>query len=116
MTLQKGVNRDLAWLVAVFVTSMIASAETPRVTTVAGGFLGDGGPATSASFALPTAVVRDANGDLYVADANHCRIRRISANGIITTFAGTGICGDGGDGGPAKSADPRSLPWIEVSH
>jgi len=112
MKLQNCMNRNLACLVAVVITSMLASAETPRVTTVAGGVLGDGGPATSASFAFPTAVVRDANGDLYVADSNHCRIRRISAQGIITTFAGTGICGFSGDGGEAKSARLQYLNGI----
>jgi sugar lactone lactonase YvrE len=104
MKLQNRMNRNLAWLVAVLVTSMLAGAEVPRVTTVAGGFLGDGGPATSASFAFPTAVARDSKGDLYVADARNCRIRRVSAQGVITTFAGTGICGYSGDGGEAKSA------------
>src|ERR1700723_2067082 len=97
MKLQNRMNRNLAWLVAVLVTSMLAGAEVPRVTTVAGGFLGDGGPATSASFAFPTAVARDSKGDLYVADARNCRIRRVSAQGVITTFAGTGICVYSGD-------------------
>jgi sugar lactone lactonase YvrE len=104
MTWDKFANCNLRCLVILLLACSAASAETPRVTNVAGGFLGDGGQAASASFALPTVVVRDANGDLYVADADHCRIRRISAEGIITTFAGTGICGYSGDGGPAQSA------------
>ena len=81
-----------------------ANAAIRKVTTVAGGYLGDGKSATSASFEEPRSVVKDAKGNLYVSDSNNCRIRKISPKGIITTVAGTGICGFGGDGGPAKAA------------
>jgi sugar lactone lactonase YvrE len=104
MRLLKLGTYSLLWLILTAFTCVAAGATTPRVTTVAGGRRGDGGPATSASFILPSAVARDANGDLYVSDADDCRIRRVSASGTITTFAGTGICGHSGDGGPAKAA------------
>jgi sugar lactone lactonase YvrE len=81
-----------------------ASAATPKVITVAGGYLGNGKPAASASLANPGSVARDAKGNLYVSDTDNCLIRRISTKGTITSMAGTGICGYSGDGGPAKSA------------
>ena len=78
------------------------------ITTVAGngnqGFSGDGGPATSASLNRPDEVSVDAFGNLYIIDLNNARIRKVDTNGIITTVAGNGIIGFGGDGGPATSA------------
>ena len=62
------------------------------ITTVAGtgslGFSGDNGPATSAQLATPVAVAVDRAGNLYIADINNFRIRKVSG-GIITTVAGT---------------------------
>lgn len=81
-------------------------------TTVAGngalGFSGDGGPATSASLELPTGVVVDGAGNLFIADSGNNRIRRVNRAGTITTVAGNGSFGFSGDGGPATSA---SLRW-----
>jgi len=83
---------------------------TGIITTVAGtgvqGFSGDGGPATSAEFNNPYGVALDAAGDIYVADTENYRIRRINAaTGVITTVAGNGTEGYSGDGGPATSAE-----------
>ena len=78
------------------------------VTTLAGtgerGFGGDGGAATEAQFAFPTGLALDGSGNLYVADSGNHRIRRIDAEGVITTLAGTGEPGFGGDGGAATEA------------
>ena len=78
------------------------------ITTVAGngtrGFSGDGGPATSASLALPHGVAVDAAGNLFIADQGNQRIRKVDPAGIITTVAGNGTRGFSGDGGPATSA------------
>jgi sugar lactone lactonase YvrE len=78
------------------------------ITTLAGngvyGFQGDNGPAISARFVLPRGVAVDASGAVYVADYQNSRIRKISADGIITTIAGTANTGFSGDGGPATSA------------
>jgi hypothetical protein len=88
------------------------------ITTVAGGGnplppdIGDGGPATSASVAAPDGVAVDAAGNIYIADRDHNRIRKVNTSGIITTFAGTGTGPSGGDGGPAISAqlvNPRQV-------
>ncbi|WP_185731349.1 NHL domain-containing protein [Larkinella rosea] len=78
------------------------------ITTVAGngtgGYGGDGGPATSAKLWLPNDVTVDAQGNLYIADYDNNRIRKVSPDGIITTVAGNGEAAFGGDGGPATSA------------
>jgi sugar lactone lactonase YvrE len=68
------------------------------------GFSGDGGPATKAQLDDPNGIAFDSAGNLYFSDANNHRIRRVDAKGIITTVAGTGAAGHGGDGGPASSA------------
>jgi uncharacterized protein (TIGR03437 family) len=77
------------------------------ITTVAGngmrGFSGDNGPATSAQLDHPYGLAVDSAGNLYVADTNNQRIRKVS-NGVIATVTGTGTRGSGGDNGPATSA------------
>jgi sugar lactone lactonase YvrE len=82
------------------------------ITTVAGtgeqGFSGDGGPATQARLRSPRGVAVDIKGNLYIADILDHRVRLVSPDGIITTFAGTGIAGFSGDGGPAAQAQ---LNW-----
>lgn len=73
------------------------------------GFAGDGGNATNASFDNPVDVAVDASGNVFVADANNHRIRKISlATGTIATYAGTGMPGFAGDGGPATAASLSS--------
>jgi sugar lactone lactonase YvrE len=71
-----------------------------------GGFSGDGGPATDAQLSLPVGVAVDGAGDVFIADYNNRRVRKISPNGIITTAAGDGTCCSwfSGDNGPATSA------------
>lgn len=64
---------------------------------------GDGGSALAAGLAFPEALTVDPSGTVYIGDAN--KIRRVGTNGIITTFAGTGVGGYTGDGGPALSAE-----------
>src|SRR5439155_755129 len=88
---------------------------TARITTIAGtgipGFSGDGGPATDAVLWTPTGGAVDAVGNLFIADADNHRIRRVEAGtGIITTVAGTGTPGFSGDGGPATDAQ-LSVPY-----
>ncbi|MGA9670802.1 MAG: hypothetical protein WBQ94_16445, partial [Terracidiphilus sp.] len=85
------------------------TASTGIITTVAGngssGYSGDGGAATSATLDTPENVVVDAAGNLYIADSGNNAIRKVAAStGIITTFAGNGTAGYGGDGGQATAA------------
>jgi uncharacterized protein (TIGR03437 family) len=78
------------------------------INTVAGngtkGFSGDGGPATAAALNGPNGVCSDANGNFYVNDTLNQRIRRVTAAGVISTFAGNGSQTTSGDGGQAAAA------------
>jgi uncharacterized protein (TIGR03437 family) len=89
-----------------------------NIATVAGngsiGYLGDGGPATSAELSGAAAVAVDMAGNLYIADAS-ARIREVSPDGTINTIAGTGIPGYSGDGGMATSAQLNSPSGIAIS-
>lgn len=87
------------------------------ITTIAGGGAGtppnrgDGGPATSALLVGPWGIAVDRQGNVYAAD-NYSAVRKIAANGTITTFAGTSQPGFAGDGGPATAAvlaNPRAV-------
>ena len=83
-------------------------SSTGTITTVAGtgagGFAGDGGPATQAELNFVHGVAAMPDGGFVVSDMFNNRIRRIDAHGTITTIAGTGTQDFGGDGGPATSA------------
>src|ERR1700722_1160195 len=78
------------------------------ITTVAGdagvGYSGDGGPATNSSLYFPYGVAVDASGNLFIADFENNRIRKVGTNRIITTAAGDGDYGYSGDGGAANVA------------
>jgi sugar lactone lactonase YvrE len=88
------------------------AAATGTISTVAGigaGYSGDGGLATAAQLDSPTGVALDAAGNLFIADYNNNRIRKVdAATGIISTVAGNGTAGFGGDGGAATAAQ---LTW-----
>ncbi len=81
--------------------------STGRVKIVCGsggGFAGDGMDASTAVFKQPKALERDGN-DLYILDQQNFRVRKIDgATNIISTIAGSGMAGFGGDGGPATMA------------
>jgi uncharacterized protein (TIGR03437 family) len=80
-------------------------AATYTIQTVAGtDNTGDGGSALSAALSQPEGIAIDSAGNVYVADAAGNRVRMITPNGSIQTFAGTGVAGFAGDGGPATAA------------
>lgn len=89
------------------------------ITTIAGtgeaGYSGDGGPATAARLDDPRGLALDADGNLYVSNAEGSpvpSVRRIDPSGVITTLAGGNPAGFAGDGGPATAArlnEPRSI-------
>lgn len=91
--------------------------STGIATIVAGsgnqGFSGDGGAATSAALNNPLGIAVDAGGNLYIADTQNQRVRKVS-NGVITTIAGTGTFGYSGDGGPATQATLASPSGVAV--
>ncbi len=79
------------------------------ITTIAGngtwGFSGEGGPATNAQFNFLAGVTADKSGNIYIADQTNGVVQKIDSNGILTRFAGSGVFGYGGDGGPATNAE-----------
>ena len=87
-----------------------------NISTVAGtsiGFSGDSGLATAAKLNAPMDVSLSASGDLYIADRDNYRIRRVSS-GVISTFAGNGQSGYSGDGGQATSAALSQAYGVKV--
>jgi DNA-binding beta-propeller fold protein YncE len=83
-----------------------------RLTTIAGNgqkaYAGDGGTALAASFSAPHEIRFDGQRNLFVVERDAHVVRRIDATtNVVTTFAGTGVAGYSGDGGPASSAQLR---------
>jgi len=95
---------------------------TGMIHTVAGdgetggdGPIGDGGPATSAHLFMPTDVQIAGNGDIYIADMQHNRIRKVDARTqVISTVAGNGTFGAAGDNGPATAASLANPAGVAV--
>ena len=92
------------------------NSTTGIITTIAGngtgGYSGDGGIATNATLYHPFGVAVDSNGNIYIADHNNNRIRKVnSTTGIITTIAGNGTAGYSGDGGIATNAQLYYPYW-----
>ena len=89
-----------------------------RISTVAGsgpfGYPGDGQPAISARLQSPSALAFGPDGSLYIADAGDHRVRRVDAAGMISTVAGSGTLGFGGDDGPATEAKLSSPQGIAI--
>ncbi len=105
-------KHNCAWLVLAW-ASALPAADVPAYTiqTVAGSsFMGDGGLASAAQIGSIQGVALDGKGNLYLSDTSNNRVRKVDAAGIITTFAGTGTAGFGGDGGPATAAQ-LNLPY-----
>lgn len=84
-------------------------AKAQIITTLAGidssAYCCDGGPATAALMVEPICARPDGVGNVYIADYNGSRIRKINTSGIITTIAGNGTAGSTGDGSPATAAE-----------
>ena len=93
--------------------------KTHRTTAVAGNgqraYSGDGGAATAAALNMPHEIQFDSAGHMYIAERDNHVVRKVEANtGIISTFAGTGMPGFSGDGGPAARAQLRQPHSIAV--
>ncbi|MBI3378080.1 MAG: hypothetical protein HY035_06750 [Nitrospirae bacterium] len=116
-----GVTADNAGniYIADFQNQRIRKVDTSGIiTTVAGngqyGFSGDGGPATQAMLYYPFGVAVDSAGNIYIADHDNHRIRKVDTSGIITTVAGTGQYGFSGDGGAPTQAMLNHLNGVAV--
>src|ERR1700733_11202176 len=82
-----------------------AWSQPYTISTIAGApRLRDGSAAASAPLREPFSVAVDQSENLYIADALDNRIRKVDSSGIISTYAGNGIPGYGGDRGPADAA------------
>lgn len=92
-----------------------SAVTSVQAGTGAAGFSGDNAAATAAQLAAPSAMAQDTHGNLYLADTRNNRIRRIDANGTITTVAGTGAEGFAGDEGPATQAQLDAPVGIAVA-
>ncbi|MDA1049176.1 MAG: hypothetical protein O3C40_01680 [Planctomycetota bacterium] len=100
---------------------MRVELKSGKLTTVAGcgrkGYAGDGGKATEAELNEPYEVRFDKQGNMFVVEMQNHLIRRVDAKlGIISTIAGTGKAGFGGDGGPAREAQFSSPHSIALDH
>jgi len=95
-------------------------STSANVSTFAGvglpGFSGDGGSSLTAALALPSGVAVDSAGNVYIADTNNGRVRRVAVSGAISTVAGNGQFGDSGDGGPAVNASFRAPVSVVVDN
>ena len=105
------------------------TAGTGEISAVAGtgvcGFSGDSGPAASAQLNAPSGLALDPQGNLAIVDSGNCRIRRVDlSSNTITTVAGNGTCGFGGDGDAATSASlalsdvakaPSMFVWSDIA-
>src|SRR6185503_10965234 len=98
----------LLFLAALCVFEPARAWAAGRIATMAGqgspGYAGDQGPATNATVANPYGIVRGPDRALYLCEVDDHMIRKIAANGAISTVAGTGQRGYSGDGGPASQA------------
>jgi len=96
---------------SLLIASVLASgvaAHAQYISTFAGtgvaGYSGDGGPAAAAAFNGCSAMAVDGVGNIFIADQGNNVVRKISVSGVISTFAGTGEAGYGGNGGAATAA------------
>jgi sugar lactone lactonase YvrE len=94
----------------------VISLGSGTIATLAGmtkaGYGGDAGPAKNALLNSPRGLWVTRDGSVYISDTDNHRVRRVAPDGIITTIAGTGTPGSGGDGGPALAAqfnEPRGI-------
>ena len=113
----------LAFSLALGLSALAPAARTATVTTFAGtgvkGFSGDGGPASAAQLNNPFAVARGPEGALYICDVDNQRIRRVTSDGKISTYAGNGQRGFSGDGGSATNAalnEPYEMAWDKAGN
>jgi len=101
-------KRTFIFTIILVLTILTRNSIAQNIITFAGngttGFSGDGGMATAADMNSPYGIALDGAGNVYIADGNNQRIRKVNASGVITTIAGNGTSGFSGDGGAATAA------------
>jgi hypothetical protein len=107
-----GATDDGGYLIADMKNHVVRRVSpSGSMTLVAGtgvqGYDGDGVPATTARLFHPTSAEPTADGGILIADSGNQRIRKVAADGMITTVAGDGTSGFSGDGGQAAAAQLR---------
>jgi hypothetical protein len=108
-----GLLRGLLILASLYGVSTAAFGQLvplSRISTVAGsggtgGYTGDGGLAMQAELYNPSSAVEDSARNLYIADTLNQVVRKVTPEGIISTYAGNHTAGESGDGGPATAAE-----------
>src|SRR5260221_417831 len=116
--------RSRVYALAAFLVLLFGfDTRAASIATIAGtgvkGFSGDGGPAKEAQLNNPYAVARGPDGALYICDVDNHRIRRVAADGRISTFAGSATRGYSGDGGLATAASlnmPYEMAWDKAGN
>jgi type IX secretion system substrate protein/SdrD B-like protein/NHL repeat-containing protein len=105
-------------LLLIICSALALNTNAQIITTIAGngtaGYAGDGGQATAAELYDSYGVAIDAAGNVYIADTENHRVRKVTTTGIISTFAGNGTGGYSGDGGQATAAelkDPNGVAF-----
>lgn len=113
-----GVMLSAAVLVAALAFNLLttSSPTTASVATVAGtgarAFSADGGLAADSPLVHPLAVAVGPRREIYIAEGN--RVREVQPDGRLTTLAGTGDAGSGGDGGPARQAQLNTPQGLAI--
>lgn len=93
-----------AFLGTIVLSSLAWAQGNGAIVTVAGGSVGDGESALKAQLYTPVGIAADTKGNLYIADYQNHRVRKVGSDGVITTAAGNGVPGFSGDNGPATKA------------
>ena len=107
-------------LLLLFLFAYSDNSTAQIISTLAGtniqGYSGNGGPAKAARLDQPTGVCTDNKGNIFIADQENHVIRKVNSAGIISVFAGNGIPGFSGDGGPATAAQLSNPSWITIDN
>ena len=110
-------KRILYFLLIIVLSPIVHAQNISTIAgTVASGYSGDGGAATSAQLFHPKNTAVDDTGNVYIADADNNVIRKVTPAGIISTFAGLPAGGFSGDGGPAAFALMSRPDAIVIDH
>ena len=94
--------------------SVLSTANAAKVVLVAGGGEATAGKATAVKLSAPFGTSFDARGNMFLVEMTGHLVRKVDPQGMLTTYAGTGIKGDAGDGGPALKAQFNGMHHLAV--